>query len=109
MTATPDQDEPDDLDTAEPTDDEILGAVENLDADPPPADEPPAKEVKNGSEKVSAAKLVDEAIRTLVSPLAKALLNIAKANGGKGTEYQAATDHLNNVIGCLKEMKGGKR
>jgi len=87
----------------------LKAATENMDADPLPADEPPAAKVKNGTEKVSAAKLVDEAIRTLVSPLTKAILSISNANGGKGEQYQLAIDHLNEVIGCLKEMRKGTR
>jgi len=94
----------------EPTDDEIRAANgENLDAEPPPPDEAPAKKVKSGAEKVSAAKLVDETIRTLVSPLARAILGVAKVNGGKGEQYQLAIDHLNEVIACLKEMRKGNQ
>jgi hypothetical protein len=77
--------------------------------DEPPAPEEKPKPIKNGAEKVSAAKLVDNAILTLCSPLARALLAIAKANGGKGPEYEAATEHLNCVIGCLKDMRKGTK
>jgi hypothetical protein len=98
--------EPDD--DREPSDDEIREANgENLDADPPPPE--PEKPARSGAEKVSSAKLVDDTIRTLVSPLARAILNIAKANGGKGEQYETAIDHLNEVIRSLKEMRKGTR
>ncbi len=62
-----------------------------------------------GKAKTSAATLVDTATKKLISPLAKALTKIARANGGEGDQFKRAHAGLNECIKGLNEMRKGKQ
>ena len=64
---------------------------------------------KNGSEKVSAAKLVDALTKQHIGHIARGLTNIAKANGGEGTQFKSADAGLNQTITALQKMREGER
>ena len=70
----------------------------------------PAKpKEKNGTEKVTAAKLVDALTKQHVGHIARGLTAIAAANGGEGTQFAMADSGLNKMITALQSMREGNR
>jgi hypothetical protein len=63
---------------------------------------------KNGTEKLSAAKLVDALTKQHIGHIARGLTNIAKANRGEGVQFKAADAGLNQMIIALKKMREGE-
>ena len=64
---------------------------------------------KNGTEKVSAAKLVDALTRSHIGHIARGLTAIATANGGEGKQFNRADSNLNQMITALQAMREGER
>lgn len=64
---------------------------------------------KNGTEKVSAAKLVDALTRSHIGHIARGLTAIAVANGGEGKQFNRADSGLNQTISALQSMREGEK
>lgn len=67
---------------------------------------------RNGKAVASSAELVDAIQRKHFSGrdgLPQALDAVAKANGGKGPQYEIANAGLNKFLGALKKMRGGTK
>lgn len=63
---------------------------------------------KNGTEKLSAAKLVDALTKQHIGHIARGLTRIAKANRGEGVQFKAADAGLNQMIIALQKMREGE-